>query len=159
VIGSAGSDAKVKLLVEDYGYDAAFNYKNGPVAEQLAQAAPDGIDVFFDNVGGEHLEAAIGALRLHARIVLSGMVSQYNDEKVIGPRNLWNLSVTRSDILSFMFTEELDLQPAFVRDVGGLLAQGKLNYRETIRDGLENTPAAFLAMMRGENIGKMIVKL
>jgi NADPH-dependent curcumin reductase CurA len=159
VIGSAGSDAKVKLLIEDYGYDAAFNYKNGPVAEQLAQAAPDGIDVFFDNVGGEHLEAAIGALRLHARIVLSGMVSQYNDEKVIGPRNLWNLSVTRSDILSFMFTEELDLQPAFVRDVGGLLAQGKLNYRETIRDGLENTPAAFLAMMRGENIGKMIVKL
>jgi NADPH-dependent curcumin reductase CurA len=159
VIGSAGSDEKVKLLIEDYGYDAAFNYKNGPVAEQLAQAAPDGIDVFFDNVGGEHLEAAIGALRLHARIVLCGMVSQYNDEKVIGPRNLWDLSVTRSDILSFMFTEELDLQPDFVRDVGGWLAQGKLSYRETVRDGLENTLDAFLSMMRGENIGKMIVKL
>jgi NADPH-dependent curcumin reductase CurA len=125
----------------------------------LAQAAPDGIDVFFDNVGGEHLEAAIGALRLHARIVLCGMVSQYNDEKVVGPRNLWNLSVTRSDILSFMFTEELDLQPDFVRDVGGWLAQGKLNYGETIRDGLENTLDAFLSMMRGENVGKMIVKL
>lgn len=159
MIGSAGSDDKVKLLVEEHGYDAAFNYKNGPVAEQLAQAAPDGIDVFFDNVGGEHLEAAIGALRLHARIVLSGMVSQYNDEKVVGPRNLWNLSVTRSDILSFMFTEELDLLPDFVRDVGGWLAQGKLSYRETVRDGLENTLDAFLAVMRGENIGKMIVKL
>ncbi|MET7782142.1 NADP-dependent oxidoreductase [Streptomyces sp. NPDC005388] len=159
VIGSAGSDEKAKLLVEEYGFDAAFNYKNGPVAEQLAQAAPDGIDVFFDNVGGEHLEAAIGALKLHARIVLSGMVSQYNDEEVVGPRNLWNLSVTRSDILSFMFSEELDLQPDFVRDVGGWLAQGKLHYRETVKDGLDNTLDAFLAMMRGENVGKMIVKL
>ncbi|MEU3616224.1 NADP-dependent oxidoreductase [Streptomyces sp. NPDC006872] len=159
VIGSAGSDEKVKVLVEEYGYDAAFNYKNGPVAEQLALAAPDGIDVFFDNVGGEHLEAAIGALKLHARIVLSGMVSQYNDEKVVGPRNLWNLSVTRSDILAFMFSEELDLQPDFVREVGGWLAEGKLRYRETVREGLGNTLDAFLAMMRGENVGKMIVKL
>ncbi|MEV0643373.1 NADP-dependent oxidoreductase [Streptomyces sp. NPDC050619] len=159
VIGSAGSDEKVKLLVEEYGYDAAFNYKNGPVAEQLAQAAPDGIDVVFDNVGGEHLEAAIGALRLHARVVLCGMVSQYNDEKVVGPRNLWNLLVTRSDILAFMFSEELDLQPDFVREVGGWLAEGKLSYRETVRDGLEATLDAFLALMRGESVGKMIVKL
>lgn len=159
VIGSAGSDDKVKLLIEEYGYDAAFNYKNGPVAEQLAQAAPDGIDVFFDNVGGEHLEAAIGALNLHARIVLSGMVSQYNDEKVVGPRNLWNLSVTRSDLLTFMVTEELDLMPDFIRDVGTWLATGKLRYQETVRDGLDNTIDAFIALMRGESIGKMIVKL
>ncbi|MGN9841295.1 NADP-dependent oxidoreductase [Nonomuraea sp. H19] len=159
VIGSAGSDDKVKLLVEEYGYDAAFNYKNGPVAEQLAQAAPDGIDVFFDNVGGEHLEAAIGALKLHARIVLSGMVSQYNDEKVVGPRNLWNLSVTRSKILAFMFNEELDLQPDFIREVGGWAATGKLQFRETVFDGLDNTLDAFLAMMRGENVGKMVVRL
>lgn len=159
VIGSAGSDQKVKLLIEEYGYDVAFNYKNGPVAEQLAKAAPEGIDVFFDNVGGEHLEAAIGALKPHARIVLCGMVSQYNDEKVVGPRNLWNLSVTRSDILAFMVSEELDLQPDFVREVGGWLAEGRLRYRETVRDSLENTLDAFLAMMRGENVGKMIVKL
>jgi NADPH-dependent curcumin reductase CurA len=159
VIGSAGSDEKVKLLVQEYGYDAAFNYKNGPVAEQLAKAAPEGIDVFFDNVGGDHLEAAIGALKLHARVVLCGMVSQYNGEKVLGPRNLWNLLVTRSDILSFMFSEELDLQPDFVREVGGWLAEGKLRYRETVREGLDNTLDAFFAMMRGENIGKMIVKL
>ncbi|MFJ9713221.1 NADP-dependent oxidoreductase [Streptomyces sp. NPDC101234] len=159
VIGSTGSTDKVKLLVEEYGFDAAFNYKNGPVAEQLAQAAPDGIDVFFDNVGGEHLEAAIGALKLHARIVLSGMVSQYNDEKVVGPRNLWNLSVTRSNVLTFMFSEELDLQPDFIREVGGWLAQGKLHSRETVREGLDNTLDAFFALMRGENVGKMIVKL
>jgi NADPH-dependent curcumin reductase CurA len=159
VVGSAGSDEKVKLLVEEYGFDAAFNYKNGPVAGQLAQTAPDGIDVYFDNVGGDHLEAAIGALRLHARIVLSGMVSQYDDQKVVGPRNLWNLSVTRSSILGFMFSEELDLQPKFVQEVGGWLAEGKLHYRETVREGLENTLDAFLALMRGENVGKMIVRL
>jgi len=159
VIGSAGSDDKVKLLVEEYGFDAAFNYKNGPVAGQLAQAAPDGIDVFFDNVGGEHLEAAIGALKVHARIVLSGMVSQYNDEKVTGPRNLWNLSVTRSRVLAFMVTEELDLQPEFVREVGGWIGEGKLHFRETVIDGLENTLDAFLAIMRGQNIGKMVVRL
>jgi NADPH-dependent curcumin reductase CurA len=159
VIGSAGSDDKVKLLVEEYGYDAAFNYKNGPVAEQLAQAAPDGIDVFFDNVGGDHLEAAIGALKLHARIVLSGMVSQYNDEKVVGPRNLWNMSVTRSKMQAFFFNEELDLQPEFIREVGGWAATGKLHFRETVVDGLDNTLDAFLKMMRGENVGKMVVRL
>ncbi len=143
--------------------DAAFNYKNGPVAEQLAQAAPDGIDVFFDNVGGEHLEAAIGALKLHARIVLCGMVSQYNDEKVVGPRNLWNMSVTRSRMLAFMVTEELDLQPDFVREVGGWIGDwiggGKLHSRETVVDGLDNTLNAFLGLMRGENVGKMVVRL
>ncbi|WP_030438364.1 NADP-dependent oxidoreductase [Actinoplanes subtropicus] len=159
VIGSAGSDDKVKLLIEEYGFDAAFNYKNGPAAEQLALAAPDGIDVFFDNVGGEQLEAAIGALKTHARIVLSGMVSQYNDEKVVGPRNLWNLSVTRSKMLAFMVTEELDLQPEFIREVGGWIYAGKLHSQETVVDGLENTVDAFLALMRGENRGKMIVKL
>ena len=159
VIGTAGSDEKVKLLIEEYGFDAAFNYKSGPVAEQLAQAAPDGIDVFFDNVGGDQLEAAIGALKLHARIVLSGMVSQYNDERVVGPRNLWNMSVTRSRMLAFMVTEEMDLQPEFVREAGGWIFAGKLHSQETVVDGLENTLDAFLALMRGENVGKMIVRL
>ena len=159
VIGSAGSDEKVKLLKEEYGFDAAFNYRNGPVAGQLAQAAPDGIDVFFDNVGGEHLEAAIGALRVHARIVVSGMISQYNDENVVGPRNLWNMFVTRSRMIAFLVTDGLDLRPQFLQVAGGWLAEGRLHYRETVVDGIENTLDAFLSMMRGENIGKMIVQL
>lgn len=158
VVGSAGSPAKVARLGE-LGFDAAFDYHDGPIVDQLAEHAPDGIDVFFDNVGGEHLEAAIGALKLHARIVLSGMVSQYNDEKVVGPRNLWNLSVTRSKMLAFMVTEELDLQPDFIREVGGWAATGKLHFRETVVEGLDNTLDAFLQMMRGENVGKMVVKL
>jgi NADPH-dependent curcumin reductase CurA len=90
------------------------------------------------------------------------MISQHNDEKVVGPRNLWNLLVTRSDVLSFMFSKELDLQPDFVREVGGWLAGGELRYQETVKEGLDNTLDAFFAifaMMRGENVGKMIVKL
>jgi NADPH-dependent curcumin reductase CurA len=159
VIGSAGSDHKVQALTETFGYDAAFNYKTGPVAELLDTAAPDGIDVFFDNVGGDHLEAAVGALRLHARIVLSGMVSQYNDEPVVGPRNLWNLSVTRSDLLTFMITEEMDLAPEFYGRAGQWLATGALRSHETVVDGFENTLEAYLALMRGENVGKMVVAL
>lgn len=101
-----------------------------------------------------HLEA-----RPAPRIVLSGMVSQYNDEKVVGPRNLWNLSVTRSKMPAFMVTEELDLQPDFIREVGGWAATGKLRFLETVFGGLDNTLDAFLAMMRGENVGKMVVRL
>lgn len=159
VIGSAGSDQKVQALTETFGYDAAFNYRTGAVADLLDAAAPDGIDVFFDNVGGEHLEAAIGSLRLHARIILSGMVSQYNDETVVGPRNLWNLAVTRSDLLTFMVTEEMDLAPEFFRQAAGWLATGALRSQETVVDGFENTLQAFFALMRGENVGKMVVAL
>lgn len=159
VIGSAGSDAKVLELTEDLGFDAAFNYKSGPISDQLAALAPEGIDVFFDNVGGEALEAAIGVLNTHSRIVLSGMVSQYNDEPVAGPRNLWNLSVTRSKLVTFMVTEEMDLQPRFFQEAAGWLASGSLQYRETVVEGFENALEAYFAMMRGENSGKMVVRL
>jgi len=159
VIGSAGSDEKVAQLVEEFGFDAAFNYKTRPIADSLAELAPEGIDVFFDNVGGEALEAAIGALNIHARIVLSGMVSQYNGEPVVGPRNIWNLAVTRSALLTFMVTEEMDLQPQFFQEAAGWLASGALRYRETVVDGFENTLDAYSAMMRGANTGKMLVRL
>lgn len=159
VIGSAGSDAKVARLTQELGFDAAFNYKSGPVADQLAELAPEGIDVAFDNVGGEALEAAIGALRTHGRIVLSGMVSQYNDEPVVGPRNIWNLAVTRSKLVTFMVTEEMDLQPQFFQEAAGWLANGELRYQETVVDGFDNTLEAYFAMMRGENTGKMVVRL
>ena len=115
--------------------------------------------MFFDNVGGEALEAAIGVLNTHARVVLSGMVSQYNDEPVNGPRNIWNLAVTRSKLVTFMVTEEMDLQPQFFQEAGGWLATGALRSQETVIEGFENTLAAYFAMMRGENTGKMIVKL
>ncbi|MFF9182546.1 NADP-dependent oxidoreductase [Streptomyces misionensis] len=160
VIGSAGSDDKVRLLVEEYGFDAAFNYKKGPVAEQLRAAAPDGIDVYFDNVGGDHLEAAIGSLREGGRIAICGMISVYNNtEPAPGPRNLARLIQTRGRIEGFLVNDHRDLQPQFVDEVGPWVASGRLKYRETVVEGIENTLDAFLGLLRGDNTGKMIVKL
>src|SRR4051794_16851090 len=120
VIGSAGSDEKVKLLVEEYGFDAAFNYKDGSVAQQLRDAAPDGIDVYFDNVGGDHLEAAIGALKHAGRIAICGMISVYNNtEPAPGPKNLARLIATRGRIEGLLVGDHYDLQPQFVEEVGG----------------------------------------
>ncbi|MEV6614023.1 NADP-dependent oxidoreductase [Streptomyces sp. NPDC051051] len=160
VIGSAGSDDKVKLLVEEYGFDAAFNYKNGSVSEQLREAAPDGIDVYFDNVGGDHLEAAIGSLNEGGRIAVCGMISVYNNtEPAPGPRNLARLIQTRGRIEGFLVGDHYDLQPRFVQEVGPWVASGALKYRETVVEGIENNLEAFLGVLRGDNTGKMIVKL
>jgi hypothetical protein len=160
VVGSAGSDEKVKLLVEEYGFDAAFNYRNGPVSEQLRDAAPDGVDVYFDNVGGDHLEAAIGSLNRGGRVALCGMISVYNtSEPAPGPRNLARLIQTRGRIEGFLVSDHYDLQPQFLREVGGWVRSGELKYRETVVEGIENHLEAFLGVLRGDNTGKMIVKL
>jgi NADPH-dependent curcumin reductase CurA len=160
VIGSAGSDEKVKLLVEEYGFDAAFNYKNGPVSRQLREAAPDGVDVYFDNVGGDHLEAAIGSLNRNGRVTVCGMISVYNDtEPAPGPRNLARLIQTRGRIEGFLVGDHYDLQPQFVEEVGAWIRSGDLKYRETVVEGIENNLEAFFGVLRGDNIGKMIVKL
>ncbi|MEU4049959.1 NADP-dependent oxidoreductase [Streptomyces olivaceus] len=160
VIGSAGSDEKVGLLVDEYGFDAAFNYKDGPVSKQLRAAAPDGIDVYFDNVGGEHLEAAIGSLDLNGRIAICGAISVYNNtEPAPGPKNLARLIQTRGRIEGFLVGDHYDLQPQFVEEVGPWVASGALKYRETVVEGIENNLEAFLGVLRGDNTGKMIVKI
>ncbi|MER7774330.1 NADP-dependent oxidoreductase [Streptomyces sp. NPDC096191] len=160
VIGSAGSDEKVRLLVDDYGFDAAFNYKDAPVSEQLRAAAPDGIDVYFDNVGGDHLEAAIGSLNLNGRIAICGAISVYNNtEPAPGPKNLARLIQTRGRIEGFLVGDHYDLQPKFVEEVGPWVASGALKYRETVVEGIENNLEAFLGVLRGDNTGKMIVKV
>ncbi|MGW3633600.1 NADP-dependent oxidoreductase [Streptomyces sp. NPDC005122] len=160
VIGSAGSDEKVKLLVEEYGFDAAFNYKNGPVGEQLREAAPDGVDVYFDNVGGDHLEAAIGRLNRDGRVAVCGMISVYNNtEAAPGPRNLARLIQTRGRIQGFLVGDHYDLQQQFVQEVGAWVRSGELKYNETVVEGIENNLEAFFGVLRGDNTGKMIVKL
>ncbi|AIV36688.1 NADP-dependent oxidoreductase [Streptomyces sp. R1] len=160
VIGSAGSDEKVGLLLDEYGFDAAFNYKNGPVSEQLRAAAPDGVDVYFDNVGGDHLEAAIGSLNLNGRIAVCGAISVYNNtEPAPGPKNLARLIQTRGRIEGFLVGDHYDLQPQFVEEVGPWVRSGELKYRETVVEGIENNLEAFLGVLRGDNTGKMIVKL
>ncbi|ETK31706.1 NADP-dependent oxidoreductase [Microbispora sp. ATCC PTA-5024] len=160
VIGSAGSAAKVAFLTERLGFDAAFNYRDAPVAEQLAAAAPDGIDVYFDNVGADHLEAAIGALRPHGRVALCGAIAVYNRaDPQPGPRNLSLAIGRRLTLRGFIVGDHFSRMPAMVDEVGAWLREGRIVYQETVADGLDNAPAAFIGMLRGENVGKMIVRL
>jgi len=160
VIGSAGSMEKVRFLREQCGFDIAFDYKTGPVVEQLKVEAPDGIDVYFDNVGGESLEAALSALRVHGRIIACGGISGYNEEKPRpGPSNLFNITTKRLTMRGMIVTDSLGRRGEFEQEVGGYLQSGKLKSKETVVEGLEQAEGAFIGLFAGNNIGKMIVKL
>ncbi|HUE87040.1 MAG TPA: NADP-dependent oxidoreductase [Vicinamibacterales bacterium] len=160
VVGSAGSDQKVNALTRDFRFDAGFNYKHGDIREQLAAAAPEGIDVYFDNVGGDHLEAALSCLREHGRIAACGAISRYNEEgPVPGPRNMFLFVTRRLTLRGFIVTDHVRETKAFAAEVAPLVQSGRLKARETVVSGLENAPRAFLDMLHGANLGKMIVKI
>jgi NADPH-dependent curcumin reductase CurA len=160
VIGSAGSPDKVAHLTGELGFDAAFDYHDGPVKTQLRKAAPDGIDVYFDNVGGEHLEAAIGVLNLYGRITECGMISVYNaTEPTPAPRNLALVIGKRLTIRGMLVRDHVGLEKKFIAAVAPLVADGRIKHRETIFEGLESAPEAFLAMLRGDGIGKILVRI
>jgi NADPH-dependent curcumin reductase CurA len=160
VIGSAGSDDKVAYLRDDLGLDAAFNYARGPVADLLRDAAPDGIDVYFDNVGGDHLEAALGALRRFGRVAISGAVSQYErDGPAPGPRNLFQAVANDLTLRGFRASSHVEHMAEMQRTVGGWLRDGRLRHRETVVDGLECAPEALVRMLRGQTIGKTLVRI
>ena len=159
-IGSAGSMEKVKFLREECGFDIAFDYKTGPVVEQLKIEAPDGIDVYFDNVGGEALEAALSSLRVHGRIIACGGISGYNEEKPRpGPSNLFNITTKRLTMRGMIVSDSLDRRGEFEKEVSGYLQSGKLKNRETVVEGLDQAVGAFIGLFSGNNIGKMVVKL
>ena len=158
VVGSAGSPEKVAWLRE-LGCTAAFDHHDG-VARGSAEAAPDGVDLFFDNVGGEHLEAAIGALRVHGRAALCGSISGYNAvEPPPGPRNLGLMVGKRLTLRGFLVSDHADLRPEFTETVTGWLRSGDLVVRETVHEGIEQAVPAFLALLRGGNTGKLVVRL
>lgn len=163
VIGSAGSLEKVKFLREECGFDIAFDYKSSPiipVIEQLNLAALNGIDVYFDNVGGEMLEAALSALRVHGRIIACGGISSYNAEMPKpGPTNLFNMTTKRLTMKGLIVGDWLEQQGEFEREVGGYFRAGKLKNKETVVTGLEHAVSAFVGLFEGKNIGKMVVKL
>lgn len=160
VIGSAGSIQKVTFLRKECGFDVAFDYKVGPVLEQLNLAAPDGIDVYFDNVGGESLEAALSALRVHGRIIACGGISGYNEEKPRpGPSNLFNVIIKRLTMKGFIVRDWLDRQAEFEKEVSGYLRAGKLKNQETVVNGIDQAVRAFIGLFEGKNVGKMVVKL
>ncbi len=159
VIGSAGSPEKVALLTSKYGFDAAFNYKDGAIAEQLASAAPDGIDVYFDNVGGEHLEAALATFNDGGRAAMCGAISLYNaTTPPAGPNNLSNIVTRGLTLTGFTVGNFAAHQPAFAAEMSGWLASKAIVFDETVVDGIENGVAAFLGLMKGENTGKMVVR-
>jgi len=160
VIGSAGSMEKVMFLREECGFDIAFDYKIGPVLEQLNVEAPEGIDVYFDNVGGETLEAALSALRVHGRIIACGGISNYNAEKPQpGPSNLFNMITKRLTMKGLLVRDWLDRQGEFEREVGGYFKTGKLKSKETVVKGIDQAVDAFLGLFEGRNVGKMVVEL
>jgi hypothetical protein len=160
VIGSAGSAEKVARITERYGYDVAFNYKDGKISRQLAAAAPDGIDVYFDNVGGDHLEAAIFSMNRGGRAAICGSISSYNAESMPpGPRNLWMLTTKSLTLEGFTIPSLLQHAGAFAKEVAPLVASGDFVFDETIVDGIDHSLDAFLGLMRGENTGKMLVRI
>jgi hypothetical protein len=151
---------KVMFLREECGFDIAFDYKIGPVLEQLKVEAPDGIDVYFDNVGGETLEAALSALRMHGRIIACGSISNYNAEKPRpGPSNLFNMITKRLTMKGLLVRDWLDRQDEFENEVGGYFKAGKLKSKETVVKGIEQAVGAFLGLFEGRNVGKMVVEL
>ncbi|HEY1177461.1 MAG TPA: NADP-dependent oxidoreductase [Phytomonospora sp.] len=161
VVGSAGSAAKVRHLVDDLGFDAAFDYHDGPVGAQLAKAAPDGVDVFFDNVGGDHLEGAIEVLKDHGRIAWCGAVAQYNDlgNPPPAPRNLYDVVAKSIRLEGFLVREYNHLQGELEDLLVPHLRSGALKPDETVVEGIDNVVSAFIGMLKGENLGKMIVSL
>ena len=158
VIGSAGSAEKVSYLLDELGLDAAFNHTAGPVDELLRETAPEGIDVYFDCVGGDHLEAALGALRRGGRVALCGAVSQYG-RPARGPENLFQATANDLTLRGFRGSSYLHRMNEMAREVSGWLADGRLRYRETVVDGLERAPEALARTLAGETIGKTLVRI
>jgi NADPH-dependent curcumin reductase CurA len=160
VIGSAGSHEKVTYLLDELGLDAAFDYRSGPIAEQLRAAAPDGIDVYFDNVGGDHLEAALGCLRPWGRVALCGAISTYQGNGAPGgPGNLFQATANNLTLRGFRGSSHVDRMAEMQRAVSDWLSDGRLRFRETVVDGLERAPEALVRVLRGETVGKTLVRI
>jgi len=159
-VGLTGSDEKVRMCLDEFGFDAAINYKTSKnLAADLAAACPDGIDVYFENVGGVVLEAVLGLINRGARIPLCGLVSQYNMRPLPPGPNLIPLLTNRARIHGFLVLDHYDRFDAFVREVGSWVRSGELRYREDIVDGIDAAPQALIGLLEGKNFGKLLVRV
>jgi hypothetical protein len=161
VVGSAGSDEKCRYLTEELGIDGAINYrKAGDLTAAVRKSFPEGIDVYFENVGGEHLVAAINNMRQFGRLPLCGMIEQYNaTEMPPGPGNIIMAVGLSLTLRGFIVSNHADMQPAFLADMKKWIKEGKMKWRETVLEGIERAPEAFIGLFKGENFGKMLVKV
>jgi NADPH-dependent curcumin reductase CurA len=160
VIGSAGSDQKIQFLLDECGFDSAFNYKTQNMSDALKQVAPEGLDIYFDNVGGDTLQAALSAMKVHGRIIACGSISGYNDEKPApGPSNLFNIIIKRLTIKGLLVLDWLTRWSDFEKEVLQHYQAGRVKNRETVVEGLDRAVDAFIGLFDGLNVGKMLVKL
>lgn len=160
VVGSAGGASKVAWLREELGFDSAFDYRDGRLLEQLRAGAPAGLDVYFDNVGGDHLEAALFHMRPFGRIALCGAISQYNaTQPAPGPSNLVMAIGLGLTLRGFIVSHFDHMADDFRRDMTGWVTSGAIKWQETVYEGLERAPDAFIGLFTGANLGKMIVSI
>jgi NADPH-dependent curcumin reductase len=158
-VGIAGGPVKCNYVVKELGFDACVDYKSDAFESRLREATPDGIDIYFENVGGAVLDKVLPLLNAFARIPFCGYISEYDDSGSYGVQHLRSLLVNRVRLQGFIISEHLEIWDQALADLSGWLGAGKLNYRETIAIGLENAPAAFIGMLQGRNLGKQLVKL
>ena len=158
VVGVAGGAQKCGIVVDEYGFDACVDYKAGRLYADLRAATPDGIDGYFDNVGGETLDAVLRRMNAFGRIAICGLISGY-DGQAMPLQNFRSVLVNRLRIEGFIVSEHMELWPDALRELGALVASGELKYRETIAQGLESAPEAFIGLLKGRNVGKQLVRL
>ena len=160
VVGTAGSDEKIDYLTNELVFGAAFNYKTAKLSRALKESCPDGIDLNFENVGGDILEAVLPRMNTYGRVAVCGMIAHYNDETPRpGPRTLPLVISKRLKLQGFIVSDHLDRMKPFIQEASGWIAEGKVKQRETVAEGIESAPEAFIGMLKGDKIGKQLVKV
>jgi NADPH-dependent curcumin reductase CurA len=158
-VGIAGGKTKCDYVVNELGFDACIDYKSGDINDNLKAALPKGIDCYFENVGGEILDAALRRMNPFSRIAVCGLISQYNATEPYGVRYFQSVLTNRIKVQGFIVSDRMELWPKALGELAGWVAGGKVKYRETVTEGLENAPRAFIGLLKGENFGKQLVKL
>jgi NADPH-dependent curcumin reductase CurA len=158
-VGIAGGAKKCEFAVKALGFDACVDYKAGNLQDDLKAACPNGVDNYFENVGGEVLDAAFRVLNPFSRVALCGLIAEYNTTEPYGVKMMRSLLVNRVKLQGFIVFDRVDLYQRAIPKLASLVSQGKIKYHETIADGLKNAPKAFIGLLKGQNLGKQLVKL
>lgn len=158
-VGIAGGATKCDYVLRELGFDGCVDYKAGRLDADLKAALPSGADCYFENVGGEILDAALRRMNPFSRIAVCGLISQYNATEPYGVRTFQSILTNRIKVQGFIVSDRMELWPRALADLAGWVAAGKIKYRETVAQGLENAPRAFIGLLKGENLGKQLVKL
>lgn len=158
-VGIAGGRSKCDYAVRELGFDACVDYKAGRLYEDLQAACPDGIDCYFENVGGAVMDTVLRLLNPFSRMALCGLISDYNSTEPYGVTNIRSILVNRVKVQGFIVSDRMDIYMRAIQQLTGWVSQGRIRYRETVAEGLENAPRAFIGMLRGENLGKQLVRV